>query len=231
MAPPELPTISRHDPTHRAEPLTEIRSRLDTGEPGSWYEAVMTDSDLLVQRPRPFVADLVGVGRVGIGTLLAPADPMIILGGSCYRLDAGMSASRVSLHEAVRCATVVDFRAPSTARIEHPVLGADVARLAAGVIGPLPRITAVELSGTFSYVTAPNAIFGRTDGTAVGFVTSTSAGHDWNLTFLTADRSFGGRVLELSIENVKLEIVAPRVVFQVATRERASAPPAIGSGR
>jgi alpha-acetolactate decarboxylase len=164
---------------------------------------------------------------MGIGMLLTSADPMVILDGSCYRLDASMSARRIAPLEAVRWATVVDFRDARSARIEHPVRGADVARLAAGVIGPLPRITAVQLTGTFSYVSAPNGTFGRTEGTAVGFVMNTSAGQHWNLSFLTADRTFGGRVLELSVENVTLEIVAPRVVRQVATGERASGPPAI----
>lgn len=223
--------MSRDGPTRLAASLSENRPRLAIEEPVSSYETVTTAADLLVRRPRRFVGDFVRVGRVGIGRLMAPADPMVILDGSCYRLDAGMSASSVSPLEAVSCATVVDFRDASSARIEHPALAADVASLAAGVIEPLPRIIAVQLSGTFSYVSAPNGAFGRTDGTAVGFVRNTSPGRDWNLSFLTADRTFGGRVLELSIENVKLEVIAPRIVFQVATGDRPLAQAAIRSGR
>jgi alpha-acetolactate decarboxylase len=113
---------------------------------------------VLVQHLRPVVADLVGAGRMGLGTLLAPADPMVVIDGLCYRLDAGMSASRVS---------------------------------------PLERVR-----------------FGRADGTAVGFVTCTASGPDWHLSFLTNDRTFGGPILEISIENVELRLVAPRVVGQ-----------------
>ena len=43
---------------------------------------------------RPIVADLARPGRMGIGTLLAPADPMVIVNGVCYRLDASMAVSR-----------------------------------------------------------------------------------------------------------------------------------------
>jgi alpha-acetolactate decarboxylase len=128
--------------------------------------------------------------------------------------------------ERVRCATVVDFRDGSSFRIEHPVPGADVARLAAQVFGALPGIVAVELSGTFSGVTVPNGTFGRADGTAVGFVTSTLPKRDWHLSFLTADRTFGGPILEISIENVELKIGGPRVVYQATTAEQASTSPA-----
>jgi hypothetical protein len=34
---------------------------------------------------------------------------------------------------------------------------------------------------------------------------------------LTADRTFGGPILEISIENVELKVVAPRVVYQART--------------
>jgi alpha-acetolactate decarboxylase len=219
------------DATHVTGLLSERRSRLDVDEPGALHNAIIPGPDLLVQHTRPIVADLVGSGRMGLGTLLAPADPMVIIDVSCYRLDAGMSACRVSPLECVRCATVVDFRHGSRFRIEYPVPRADVARLAAEVFGALPRIVAVELSGTFSGVTVPNGTFGRADGTAVGFVTRTSPERDWHLIFLTADRTFGRPILEISIENVELRIVAPRVVSHAATAEHASRSPATaGSG-
>ncbi len=133
--------------------------------------------------------------------------------------------------ERVRCATVVDFRHGSCFRIEYPVPRANVARLAAHVFGALPQIVAVELSGTFSGVTVPNGTFGRADGTAVGFVTRTSPEWDWHLSSLTADRTFGGPILEISVENVELKIAAPRVVYQARTGEQASTSPATaGSG-
>jgi len=213
------------DATHLAGPPSERRSRLDVDEPGAWHEAITTGPDLLMQRPRPIVADLVGPERMGLGTLLAPADPMVIVDGLCYRLDAGMSARRASPLERVRRATVVDFRDGSRFRIKYPVPRADVARLAAQVFGALPGIVAVELSGTFSCVTVPNGTFGRADGTAVGFATRTSPERDWHLSFLTADQTFGGPILEMSIENVELTIVAPRVVYQPTTAERASTSP------
>jgi hypothetical protein len=197
------------DAPHVTGLLSERRSRLDVDEPGAWHSAITPGPDLLVQHLRPIVADLVGPGRMGLGTLLAPAHPMVSMDGLCYRLDAGMSAGRVSPLERVRCATVVDFRDGSRFRIEYPVPRADVARLAAQVFGALSRIVAVELSGTFNGVTVPNGTFGRADGTAVGFVTRASPERDWHLSFLTADRTFGGPILEISIENVELKIVGP----------------------
>jgi alpha-acetolactate decarboxylase len=231
LATEELAAMNPFDATYVAGPLSERRSRLDVDEPGALHSAITPGPDLLVQHLRPIVADLVGSGRMGLGTLLAPADPMVIIDGFCYRSDAGMSVCRVSPFEPVRCATVVDFRHGSQFRIEYPVPRADVASLAAQVFGALPEIVAVELSGTFSGVTVPNGTFGRADGRAVGFVTRTSPGRDWHLSFLTADRTFGGPILEISIENVELKIVAPRVVYQAPTGEQASTSPATaGSG-
>ncbi len=140
---------------------------------------------------------------MGIGTLLAPADPMVIVNGVCYRLDASMAVSRAYPLERVHWATVVDFRDGVRSRIEHPVAGADVARLATQAFGALPGIVAFQLSGTFTCVTVPNGTFGRTDGIAVGFITSASAKPDWHSSFVTADRTFGGPIYEISIENVE----------------------------
>jgi hypothetical protein len=85
---------------------------------------------------------------------------------------------------------------------------------------------AVELSGTFSGVTVPNGTFGRAAGAAIGFVTCIPPERRWHLSFLTADRTFGGPILEISIETVELKIVAPRVVFQATTGEQATTLPA-----
>jgi alpha-acetolactate decarboxylase len=182
--------------------------------------AVSPAADLLVEHTRPIVADLVGSERLGLGTLLAPADPMVITDGLCYRLDAGMSVCQVSPLERVRSATVIEFRHASQFHIDYPVRRANVARLAGHLFGALPRIVAVELSGTFSGLTVPNGTFGRATGTAVGFVTCTPPARDWRLSFLTADRTFGGPILELSIEDVELRIAAPRVVYQAGLPDR-----------
>ncbi len=205
------------DATQVAGPLSESRSRLDIGEQDAWHDAINPGPDLLVQHRRPIVADLEGSGRMGLGTLLATADPIVIIDGLCYRLDAGMSVCQVSPLERVRAATVVDFYQGSHLRIDYPARDADVARLAADAVGRFAQILAVELSGTFRDVTVANGIFGRADGRAVGFVTRTSPKWDWHLSFLTADRTFGGPVLELSIENVELKVAAPRVLYQART--------------
>jgi alpha-acetolactate decarboxylase len=159
-------------------------------------------------------------GASGSGRLSAPADPLVIVDGLCYRLDATMAVSRASSLERVHCATVVDFRDVSRSRIEHPIPDADVALLATQACGALPELVAVQLSGTFSGVTVPNGAFGRHDGIAVGFVTGALAEPAWQLCFVTADRTFGGPIREISIENVELAVVAPRVVYRVATAER-----------
>jgi len=197
--------------------LIRTRTPSDVDEPGAWHSAITPSPDLLVQHARPIVADLVGPGRMGLGTLLATGDPMVVVDGICYRLDAGMCVCQVSPLERVRFATVVDFRHSSRFRIGYPVRRANVARLAAHVIGALPQLVAVELSGTFTGVTVPNGAFGRAAGTAVGFVTRTSPEQDCHLSFLTADRTFGGPILELSIEDVELKIVVPRVLYQART--------------
>ena len=98
------------DATDVTGPLSEQRSQLDVDERGAWHSAITPAPDLRVQHTRPIVADLVGSGRMGLGTLQAPADAMVIIDGLCYRLDASMSVCRVSSLDRVRCATVVDFR-------------------------------------------------------------------------------------------------------------------------
>jgi alpha-acetolactate decarboxylase len=196
-------------------------------QPSARGQIVPAGPDILVQRVRPIVADLVRPGRIGLGTLLAPADPMVIVDGLCYRLDPSMAVSVVSPLERVHCATVVDFRDGRRSRIEQPVPGADVALLATQAFDASPGIVAVQLSGTFSSVTVPNGTFGRNDGIAVGFVTSTSAQPDWHLSFVTADRTFGGPIHEVSVENVELTVAVPRVVYwaTAAGRTRSSPPP------
>jgi hypothetical protein len=91
------------DATYVTGPLSERRSPLDVDEPDAWHNAITPGPDLLVQHPRPIVADLVGPGRTGLGALMAPPDPMVIIDGWCHRLDAGMSACRVSPLERALC--------------------------------------------------------------------------------------------------------------------------------
>ena len=187
--------------------------------------AIPEGPDLLVQRTRPIVADLVGEGRIGVGTLLAPADPIIILDGWGYRLDAGLSASPVSPLARLRSATVVESGHGGRFPIDDRVRLIDIARLAAHLFGATPPIAAVQLSGSFSGVRARTGVFGRTQGIAVGFVTHPSRRPDWHLSFLTSDRTFGGRVLDISIESVELTIWAPRVVYQARMGEEATTSP------
>jgi alpha-acetolactate decarboxylase len=213
----ELAAIAQFDPKPVAEPASERRSRLDVDQPGAWHYAIIPGPDLLVQHRRPVVADLVGAGRMGLGTLAATPDPIVISAGSCYRLDASASVSRVSPLERVRCATVVDFQHGSRLRIEEAVQDTDVARLVSEIVGSLPQIVAVELSGTFSGVSVANGTFGRAEGSAVGFVLRSSPAPDWHLSFLTADRTFGGPIIAISIENVELKLAQPKVVHQART--------------
>ena len=172
--------------------------------------------DLVVAPVRPRVADLLGPDRMGLGALWASADPLVVLGRACYRLDADVCAHRVSTFERVSWAAVVDFRDARRFPIEYPLGHDNVARLAAHAFGPLPPLVAVELSGTFTGVVVANGTFGRAAGKAVGFVTNSpeELGPGWQLSFLTADRTFGGPILEIAIEDAELRVVAPRVVYQ-----------------
>ena len=194
--------------------MLENQSTLDPDEPRAWHRAITPGPDLLVHRTRPVVADLVGPGRIGLGTLLASEEPLVIAEGLGYRLDGGMSAARVSSAARVRHATAVDFRPASRFPIEHSACCADLVQLVADVLGSLPQIVAVEVLGSFSHVAVPNGVFGRTLGLAVGFITSTKSVGEWQMSFLTADRTFGGPILEISIESAELRIVTPRVVYQ-----------------
>lgn len=196
-------------------------SAVEVDELVDGHIAILNGPDLVVQRTRPIVADLVGERRIGVGTLLAPADPMIILDGLGYRLDAGLSASPVSPLARLRAATVVGSGHGSRFPIDARVRLIDIARLAARLFGATPPIVAVQLSGSFSGVHAPTGLFGRTQGTAVGFVTHPSRRPDWQLSFLTSDRTFGGRVLDISIECVELTLWAPLVVYQARMGEEA----------
>lgn len=175
-----------------------------------------------MQRTRPIAADLVGEGRIGVGTLVAPADSIIILDGLGYRLDAGLLASPVSPLARLRSATVVESGHGSRFPIDARVRLIDIARLAAHLFGSTPAIVALQLSGSFSGVQAPTGVFGRTQGTAIGFVTHSSRRPEWHLSFLTSERTFGGRVLDISIESVELTIWAPRVVYQARMGEEAT---------
>jgi len=73
-------------------------------EPSARGSAVIAGPDVLVHHVRPTVADLVRPGRLGLGTLSAPADSLVIVDGLGYRLDAAMAISRASSLERVRCA-------------------------------------------------------------------------------------------------------------------------------
>jgi hypothetical protein len=81
LAAEELEAMNPLDATHLAGPLPERRSRLDVDEPGAWHSAITPGPDLLVQHLRHIVADLVGPARTGLGSLLAPAHPMVIMDG------------------------------------------------------------------------------------------------------------------------------------------------------
>lgn len=159
------------DATETPRPQRDGPSAVDVDAVVDRHIAIPEGTDLQVQRTRPIVADLLGEGRIGVGTLLAPADPIIILDGLGYRLDAEMSASPVSPLARLRSATVVESGHGSRFPIDARVRLIDIARLPAHLFGATPPIVAVQLSGSFSGVHAPTAIFGRTEGIAVGFLT------------------------------------------------------------
>lgn len=165
--------MKRIDATHAPTPLRGDRSAA-TDQLLDGHIALAEGPDLLVQRARPIVADLVGEGRIGVGMLVAPADPIVIADRSVYRFDAAMSASPVCLIGRVRSATVVECGGASRFPVDDRVRLIDVARLPAHLFATPPPIVAVQLSGAFGGVRAPNGIFGRTQGIAVGFVTQAS---------------------------------------------------------
>ena len=101
--------------------------------------AIREAPDVLVQRTRPIVVDLVGEGRIGVGTLVAPADPIVILDGLAYRLDAEMSASSISPLAQLRSATVVDTQQASRFPIDDRVRLIDIAHLHAHLFGAPPQ--------------------------------------------------------------------------------------------
>lgn len=190
------------------------RSTIDDGKPIAGHIVIPEAPDVAVRYARPILADLAGRGRIGLGTLVAPADPVVILDGFGYRLDPVMSASPVSPAARLRSATVVDSEHRHRFPLDERARLVDIARLPAHVFGVAPPIVAMQLSGSFSRVTAPNGIFGRTQGTAVGFMTHVSRSPEWHLAFLTSDRTLGGPVRDISIEDAELTIWIPSTVYQ-----------------
>jgi alpha-acetolactate decarboxylase len=206
--------MNQLDATNTRGAVSHGPSAIDVGGLLDGDIAIREGPDLRVQRRRPIVADLLSEGRVGVGTLAAPAEPVVILDGVGYRLDAGLAASPVSPLARLRSATVVDSGHGSRFPVDERVRLIDIARLPAHLFGAPPAIVAVRLSGSFITVTAPNGIFGRTEGVTVGFVTDASRRPFWHLGFLTLDRTFGAQVLDISIEDAELTMWAPQVVYQ-----------------
>jgi acetolactate decarboxylase len=171
------------------------------------------------------VAELETHGDFGIGTFDGLEGEMLALDGNYYQIKTDGIAYPVSGETTTPFATVTYFEADENFRIEEP---ANLTELEAFLDLNLPSenlFYAVRVEGNFSYVKARSvprqekpypeladavsaqAIFEfeNISGTLAGFRTPEYAKGvnvpGYHLHFITSDRSAGGHVLELEMEN------------------------------
>jgi len=171
------------------------------------------------------VAELETHGDFGIGTFDGLEGEMLALDGNYYQIKTDGIAYPVSGETTTPFATVTYFEADENFRIEEP---ANLTELEAFLDLNLPSenlFYAVRVDGNFSYVKARSvprqekpypeladavsaqAIFEfeNISGTLAGFRTPEYAKGvnvpGYHLHFITSDRSAGGHVLELEMEN------------------------------
>jgi len=171
------------------------------------------------------VAELETHGDFGIGTFDGLEGEMLALDGNYYQIKTDGIAYPVSGETTTPFATVTYFEADENFRIEEP---ANLTELEAFLDLNLPSenlFYAVRVEGNFSYVKArsvprqekpypelADAVsaqavfeFENISGTLAGFRTPEYAKGvnvpGYHLHFITSDRSAGGHVLELEMEN------------------------------
>jgi len=171
------------------------------------------------------VAELETHGDFGIGTFDGLEGEMIALDGNYYQIKTDGIAYPVSGEMTTPFATVTHFEADENLRLEEP---ANLTELEAFLDLYLPSenlFYAVRVDGNFSYIKArsvprqekpypklADAVstqsvfeFENISGTLVGFRTPEYVKGvnvpGYHLHFITADRSAGGHVLELEMEN------------------------------
>lgn len=171
------------------------------------------------------VEELETHGNFGIGTFDGLEGEMLALDGNYYQIKTDGIAYPVSGKTTTPFATVTDFEADENLRIEEP---ANLTELESFIDLNLPSenlFYAVRIEGNFSSVKArsvprqekpypklADAVstqsvfeFENVSGTLVGFRTPEYAKGinvpGYHLHFITADRSAGGHVLDLEMEN------------------------------
>jgi acetolactate decarboxylase len=173
----------------------------------------------VVHATRPFLADPLGRRNFGVGTFALAAGGMVILGGACFRLgsDAGMGLPGAL--DRVRSAAVAAVGQVAPTRIGEVATVRELLNRIDSVIEDAAGVVAVELSGTIDRVGASkiatsvldgpaNAAFGRTECTFAGFRVrpSNSVAACYRLQFLNRDRTFGARLVDVSVVDAQLRV-------------------------
>lgn len=164
-------------------------------------------------------------GDFGIGTLDGLDGEMLALDGNYYQIKTDGNAYPVSENMTTPFATVTNFEADESQRLEKPM---NLTELEQYLDRDLPSenfFYAIRVNGNFSYLKArsvpkqekpypkladavSNQVifeFENVSGTLVGFRTPDYAKGinvpGYHLHFITANRSAGGHVLEIELEN------------------------------
>jgi len=176
------------------------------------------------------LAELRKHGDFGIGTFDALDGEMVLVDGRFWRVRGDGSVESPPLDETTPFATVISFEAAHTLRADGPFNLADLEHLIDSAIPTRNLPLAVRVTGTFRYVKTrsvprqtkpyprlvdvaakqPTFEFRQVRGTLVGFRLPPYVQEinvpGYHLHFLADDRKGGGHVLELSVEDVVIEV-------------------------
>ena len=169
-------------------------------------------------------------GDFGIGTFNKLEGEMIVLDGVIYQFKVDGKIYKADLNNTTPFATVVNFKSSFNFPVNSIKSYNDFQSVIDSTIKNKNLLYAIKVSGNFSYiktrsvpeqekpykplseVTKNQAVFEKQNqtGTLVGFLlpsfTSGVNVQGYHLHFLTADKSFGGHVLEFSIDSAMIEI-------------------------
>ncbi len=169
-------------------------------------------------------------GNFGIGTFNKLDGEMIVLDGTIYQFKSDGKIYKADLNNTTPFASVVEFKGNSNTSIRPVKTFVEFQSEIDKTIKNKNLFYAVKVTGKFSYIktrtvpaqekpykplsevtkTQPTFEKKDVDGTLVGFLlpafTSGVNVPGYHLHFLSADKTFGGHVLELSIEEANVEI-------------------------
>ncbi len=169
-------------------------------------------------------------GNFGIGTFNKLDGEMIVLDGTIYQFKADGKIYKADLNNTTPFASVIDFKSSFSFPVKKVKTFKDFQSIIDSSVKNKNLFYAVKTTGKFSYiktrsvpsqekpykplneVTKNQAVFEKQNqtGTLVGFLlpafTSGVNVPGYHLHFLSADKTFGGHILEFSIDEANVEI-------------------------